>query len=296
MVPCRCTNHCLSLLPAAPARLLTAASPAASLRSIYLDGSPESPIWQAEHLEGKYSYSGHHAGLVQEGPDALKPPPSKAGTIESPTSAHAVDRASLGFVSHSYGMERKPKPWSDEFVSRYKVKKHREGASDFVYSQPRAKGDRYTLRQVQWCFDETHPAVAGEHFARTELHNTLLHEERVDAENRRLAEKAKSERAMLDRWFEGVLQRAEAKRGSVSALTKVHRARSARLANLQVRRVARMWPGLGTLLVIYSGGGCTWWRPPAMVHAGLLKDGVPLTFYGLKQVSKCVCVEEHRAG
>lgn len=102
----------------------------------------------------------------------LKPPKRHGDDmIDAPTSRGGpISRSSLGFVSASYGKERKPKHFSEEFSRRYRVKTHRETSPDYRYSQPRAEGDRYTLKQVQWCFDETHPAVAGQHFARTELH------------------------------------------------------------------------------------------------------------------------------
>lgn len=50
----------------------------------------------------------------------------------------------------------------------------------------------------------------------------------MDNENARLAAQAKAERKSMNEWFDGILKKADAKRGNVSTLAKMHKARQVR--------------------------------------------------------------------
>eukprot|EP00803_Ostreobium_quekettii_P010555 evm.model.scf_376EXC.5 EVM.evm.TU.scf_376EXC.5 scf_376EXC:50420-62632(+) len=86
--------------------------------------------------------------------------------------------SSPGFLSNSFGKQRKSGGASHKFYESFRVKRHRPSVPDFKFSQPRSAGQQAPLRQVGWSFDEAHPALAEGHYLRTPQQNRMLEDEK----------------------------------------------------------------------------------------------------------------------
>ncbi|KAL6761373.1 hypothetical protein V8C86DRAFT_3088623 [Haematococcus lacustris] len=61
---------------------------------------------------------------------------------------------------------------------RFRIKQHRDDQPDVRYSQPRSQGPHVVLGQHTYSFDPAHPAMAGQHYLRSQEQEGLLAEER----------------------------------------------------------------------------------------------------------------------
>ncbi|EFJ50766.1 hypothetical protein VOLCADRAFT_103831 [Volvox carteri f. nagariensis] len=111
------------------------------------------------------------------------------GPGESPQPSPGAQH-SVRSQSPNLGNRARASDVSEQFYGQYRLRKHREahGVPDYRFSQPRSFGAHAPLQQRCFSFDEAHPAIAEQHYARSPAQ-----ERELEAERRKLwQEKARA--------------------------------------------------------------------------------------------------------
>ncbi|GIL70334.1 hypothetical protein Vretimale_3452 [Volvox reticuliferus] len=169
---------------------------------------------------------------VADSEQHLPPPPQQQPHLESQQPLPAL-QPSARSQSLGLGDRLRASEVSEHFYEQYRLRKHREpqGVPDFRFSQPRSYGAHSPLPQRYFCFDEAHPALAEQHYARSPVQ-----ERELQAERRKLQkEKARAAQAEARRTLTSAraVPSSQQLEGDVDRLTRVREAGRARLRELE---------------------------------------------------------------